>query len=135
MIQINNPQKKDWQQILKRPTKTVEDIEGTVAEIFEEVQRNGDDAISKYTTKFDNINIKEFCVSNLEIEKATSKVSNELKESIFLAKRNIETFHTAQKTNKVSIKTTPGVVCWQEQHGCVVLQKYIRQEVFRLLRQ
>lgn len=34
MIIINNPSKKDWNKILERPTKTVDDIEGVVNEVF-----------------------------------------------------------------------------------------------------
>ena len=34
---LNNPNKNDWSDILKRPTQTVDDIEATVIQIFDEV--------------------------------------------------------------------------------------------------
>ena len=42
MKTIINPPKKDWEKILQRPTKTVDDIENTVNQIFDDVKRNGD---------------------------------------------------------------------------------------------
>ena len=41
MNTILNPQQKDWNKILERPTKTVDDIEGTVNEVFTNIQKNG----------------------------------------------------------------------------------------------
>jgi len=37
-----------------------------------------------------------------------------LKGAIALAKNNIEKFHKAQKTERVEVETTNGVLCWQE---------------------
>jgi histidinol dehydrogenase len=47
MKTIINPSKKDWTHILERPTKTVDDIENTVNQIFDDVQRNGNAAVQK----------------------------------------------------------------------------------------
>ena len=55
MNKIDNPKPEIWSEILKRPTKTVDDIEVTVKEIFKEVQRKGDEAVAKYTSIFDGI--------------------------------------------------------------------------------
>jgi histidinol dehydrogenase len=41
----------------ERPTKTIDDIELTVKEIFKEVQKKGDEAIAKYTSLFDGVTI------------------------------------------------------------------------------
>ena len=122
---INNPSKQDWQELLKRPTQTVEDIETTVAQIFDEVQQKGDEAISKYTSFFDGILIENTQVSSQEINQSIAKVSNELKEAIQLAKSNIEKFHSAQKTTKISIETTKGVSCWQEKRAIEKVGLYI----------
>ena len=46
---IENPQRKDWSRIVQRPTQTVENIEKTVIQIFDDVKRNGDKAVKKYT--------------------------------------------------------------------------------------
>ncbi|WP_452224495.1 histidinol dehydrogenase [Lacinutrix chionoecetis] len=122
---INNPKKEDWKQILQRPTQTVDDIETTVIQIFEDVKRNGDTAISKYTQLFDGVNLKSSVVSAEEIEQALNDVSSELKTAIQQAKANIEKFHSAQKTDKVSVETAKGVTCWQEKRPIEKVGLYI----------
>ncbi len=122
---INNPPRESWQDILKRPTQTIEDIEATVSEIFNEVEKKGDVAIVKYTSFFDGISLKEIEVSENEIIQATKQVSNELKESIALAKNNIEKFHSAQKPTKITVETMEGVSCWQEKRAIENVGLYI----------
>jgi histidinol dehydrogenase len=125
MNTILNPQKKDWSKILERPTKTVDDIEGTVNEVFTEIQKNGDSAIAKYTKKFDGVSLESNLVSSVEIKQAITSVSEELKEAINLAKENITKFHNAQKTAKVFVETTNGVSCWQEKRPIQKVGLYI----------
>jgi histidinol dehydrogenase len=57
MNKIYNPTPESWSAILERPTKTIDDIELTVKEIFKEVQKKGDEAIAKYTSLFDGVTI------------------------------------------------------------------------------
>jgi histidinol dehydrogenase len=111
--------------ILDRPTKTVADIEGTVKEIFKEIQTKGDEAVSHYTALFDGISLENIEVSNNEIQEAIATVSEELKAAIQLAKANIEKFHSAQKTNRISVETTEGVLCWQEKRPIQKIGLYI----------
>ncbi len=122
---VLNPQKKDWSKILERPTKTVDDIENTVTQIFEDVQKNGDKAVNKYTELFDGISLNNSIVSEDEINAAISEVSEELKTAIQLAKNNITNFHKAQKTEKVSVETIDGVSCWQEKRPIQKVGLYI----------
>ena len=125
MNKIYNPQEKDWSEILKRPTQTFDDVEETVKGIFKEVQQKGDQAVLKYTSLFDGINLDSFTVSKEEISTSITLISNELKASIILAKNNIEKFHSAQKTNKIAIETTEGVSCWQEKRPIQKVGLYI----------
>jgi histidinol dehydrogenase len=125
MNKIYNPKPENWEEILKRPTQTFDDVEETVKQIFKEVQQKGDLAVAKYTSLFDGVQIDDLVVSTTEIENAISKVSNELKEAIQLAKSNIYNFHKAQKTEKISIETTVGVKCWQEKRAIQKVGLYI----------
>lgn len=125
MNKIYNPERKDWQELLKRPTQTVADIEDTVATIFKEVEKNGDSEIRKYTKQFDGIDIKETLVSNSEIKDAIARVSTELKIAIQLAKNNVEIFHKAQRTDRVEVETAIGVQCWQEKRPIQKVGLYI----------
>ncbi|MGK0412904.1 MAG: histidinol dehydrogenase [Polaribacter sp.] len=125
MKTIINPPRENWSQILQRPTKTVDDIEKNVNQIFEDIQRNGDLSVDKYTQLFDGVTIENTVVSMDEIAVAVSLVSEELKEAILLAKKNITTFHNAQKTEKVYAETAQGVQCWQEKRPIQKVGLYI----------
>lgn len=125
MRNIIYPKKETWPEILKRPTQTVKEIETTVNQVFEDVQKNGDTAIKKYTKKFDKVAVTSLKVTQEEISIAVEAVSRELKEAIQQAAANIEKFHRAQKTEKVYQETTPGVVCWQEKRSIEKVGLYI----------
>ena len=125
MRNIIYPKKETWFEILKRPTQTVKEIETTVNQVFEDVQKNGDTAIKKYTKKFDKVAVKSLKVTQEEISIAVEAVSSELKKAIQQAAANIEKFHKAQKTEKIYQETTPGVVCWQEKRPIEKVGLYI----------
>ncbi|HEX9825129.1 MAG TPA: histidinol dehydrogenase [Flavobacteriaceae bacterium] len=122
---IENPQKKDWPKVLQRPTQTIENIEKTVIQIFDDIKRNGDRAITKYTAMFDGVTLESNLVSEIEIQDAVSQVSEELKEAINVAKSNIEKFHRAQITESVTVETTKGIQCWQEKRSIDKIGLYI----------
>ena len=125
MKKVFNPKREEWNDVLRRPTQTVADIEGLVSSIFQEVQNDGDVAIKRYTQQFDKVYLDDFLVSEAEIESAKKLVSSDLKEAIKLAKSNIDTFHSAQKTGRVEVETTTGVSCWQEKRPIQKVGLYI----------
>ena len=114
MKKVYNPGKTELAELLKRPSKNIEDVERTVNQIFGEVSYMGDEAVKKYTSLFDGAYPDKIKVTPEEIQTAEALVSEELKEAIQLAKSNIESFHAAQKTEKVSVETVAGVECWHE---------------------
>ena len=120
-----NPNRSDWETLLKRPTQTVDDIEGIVETVFREVVESGDQAIEKYTQKFDGVALETTVVSESEISTAVENVSEDLKKAISQAKSNIESFHAAQKTRPVQVETAPGVFCWQEKRPIEKVGLYI----------
>ena len=125
MNKIYSPKREDWKSVLERPTQTVSDIEATVNTIFNEVQKDGDAILKKYTQQFDKVSLDDLLVTTSEIEEAKTLVSEELKEAIALAKDNIERFHKAQITPKVEVETTNGVKCWQEKRPIQKVGLYI----------
>lgn len=125
MRKIYNPERSEWEALLKRPAKNVKDVERTVDQIFGEVKEQGDAAVQKYTELFDGISPKNMEVTSEEISLAGTEISGELKEAIQLAKKNIESFHAAQKTEKVSVETVKGVLCWQEKRPIQKVGLYI----------
>ena len=125
MNKIYNPKKETWVEILKRPTISIETIEDTVYEVFNEVKTKGDNAILRYTNLFDNVQLEQLKVSEVETKEGDKLVSNDLKDAIILAKSNIEKFHKAQKTSIVKVETTKGVLCWQEKRPIQKVGLYI----------
>ena len=125
MNKIDNPKPSTWSEILKRPTKTIDDIEVTVKEIFKEVQKKGDEAVAKYTSIFDGVTIENYEVTPEEIQEAIELISPDLKQAIKLAKSNIYKFHAAQKTEKIAVETIEGVNCWQEKRPIQKIGLYI----------
>ena len=125
MKKIYNPERTAWPEVLRRPTQTVAEIEDTVSAIFKELKENGDTALRKYTEKFDGVSLTDLKVSEQEIEEAETWVSEDLKSAIQLAKKNIEVFHIAQKTERIMVETVSGVFCWQEKRPIQKVGLYI----------
>ena len=125
MNKVYNPHYSDWEDLLKRPTQTLADIEDTVKTVFKEVQENGDQAVSKYTNLFDGVTLDHLEVTAEELQASKTVISQELKDAITLAKNNIELFHKAQKTERLEIETMPGVQCWQEKRAIQKVGLYI----------
>jgi len=125
MKKYKNPHKSQWPTLTQRPTQSFNEIEQTVKDIFKEIQIKGDRAVAKYTSLFDGIKIENFLVSESEINDAEKQVSTELKEAIALAKSNIFKFHVAQKSSKIEVETTEGVLCWQEKRPIQKVGLYI----------
>lgn len=122
---IKNPNKNSWSELIKRPTQSVDSIGNTVVQIFDDVNRNGDIAVQKYTALFDDVDSGVTEVSEVEVIEASKSVTQELKEAIKMAKQNIETFHKAQKTDRIELETMPGVNCWQEKRPIEKIGLYI----------
>ena len=122
---IINPVEATWDSILQRPTSNYADLDEIVSQIFKEVQTKGDVAVSKYTSLFDGITVDYILVSEQEIALSSNVISSELKAAINLAKANIEKFHEAQKSQKIEVETTEGVICWQEKRPIQKIGLYI----------
>lgn len=125
MKKILDPKRETWAEILKRPTQSYSDIEPLVAEIFDEIAKEGDLAVKKYIEKFDKANLTVLQVEASAIERAKESLSEALKSAIQLAKSNIEAFHASQITEPVKIESTAGVVCWQEKRAIEKVGLYI----------
>ena len=125
MKKYENPNKRQWSEILARPTQSFEAIEPLVSDVFNKVQVDKDLAIKKFTQKFDGIELETAAVSLNDIEKAKNEVPSDLKKAIQLAKTNIEKFHAAQKSGKIILETMPGVQCWQEKRPIQKVGLYI----------
>jgi histidinol dehydrogenase len=119
------PDTTEWIKLIKRPAIEIAELEKKVKKILQKVKNNGDKALRKYAKEFDGIKLKSLLVTEKEIAAATNAVSNELKNAIQQAKKNIGTFHAAQKEIINKIETMPGVVCWRKSTGIEKIGLYI----------
>jgi histidinol dehydrogenase len=89
-------------------------LEETVGRILSEVKANGDEAVRKFTLKFDKAIVNDLLVSEEEIDSADKILNNDLKDAMLTAKKNIEKFHFPQLQKHEVIETMPGVQCWRK---------------------
>ena len=125
MKKILYPDKKDWSEMLRRPTQNVETLFENVGAILKNVKANGDKAVLGYEEQFDKVKLEALAVTPEEIKEAEAQVPIELKVAILLAQRNIYTFHKKQKFEGKKVETMEGVTCWQKAVGIEKVGLYI----------
>ncbi|MEJ8844307.1 histidinol dehydrogenase [Lacibacter sp. H375] len=111
---IKHPKKSEWSRLLKRPAIESLSLEASVTNILHQVKASGDEALKRFATIYDKVSVTELLVSKEEIDAAAATISNELKDAIALAKKNIETFHAKQVSAVEKVETMLGVVCWRK---------------------
>ena len=108
------PDPNEWPEILARPSFQDEQTENTVNRILSEVRNKGDEAVRKYTKKFDGFLPEDIEISDAEFEEAEKVTGDELKKAIGIARENITAFHVPQLQPVKKIVTADGVECWQK---------------------
>lgn len=112
----------DWQQcddqqrreLLTRPAISASDrITESVSEILRRVRSEGDSVLREFCARFDKTEVQELRVTAQQIEAASARLGDDVKQAMAHAVRNIDTFHQAQKLAVVDIETQPGVRCQQ----------------------
>ncbi|WP_288875237.1 histidinol dehydrogenase [uncultured Kosakonia sp.] len=114
IIDWNSCSEEEQRALLLRPAISAsESITRTVAEIIEEVRARGDNALRDFSAKFDKTQVDALKVTAQQIEEASARLGDEIKQAIAVAVKNIDTFHTAQILPTVDVETLPGVRCQQ----------------------
>lgn len=93
------------------PTVNVEQI---VADIIENVKKNGDKALFEYTEKFDKAVLSSLQVTQEEIDEAVNSVEPKFLEILESAAENIRKFHEKQVRNSFIINDEKGIVIGQK---------------------
>ncbi len=120
-----NPKQAQWDEILRRPTLDVSSLHETVGNILLEIKKEGDQAVSAYTQKFDKVSLAGFQLTEAEVREAENRLSPELKKAILTAKENIEKFHQQQALPAEVVETMPGVKCWRQSRPIEKVGLYI----------
>ena len=114
MKTIKYPSRDNWEELLKRPVQKKANLEAVVGGVFNEIKKNGDQALKEFTKKFDGANLEHLQVSLEELKEAEATTAPELKNAIDNAIRNIFNFHKAQEAEEERVETQPGVECWRK---------------------
>lgn len=107
---------KRYQIIMARSRQNYNVLSPIVKKIMEDVQKNGDKAINKYTKKFDGVNSNNIKVSRNEIEIAYKQVSKKYLLALNQAIKNITTVHKKQlpRTAEKNIEPVKGITVWKK---------------------
>jgi histidinol dehydrogenase len=111
---IKFPSREEWTSLLARPQYDSTTLFDSVQKVLDEVRKHGDKAVKDYTKKFDNVSPENIEVTKEEMAEAEKLVSDNLKQAIEMARRNIWKFHSEQQQELPEIQTSPGVYCWQK---------------------
>jgi sulfopropanediol 3-dehydrogenase len=104
---------------VKRPTgisdESRREVVRTVSEVLGAVEREGVDAVRRYSDRFDGWSPPEFRVSSEQIEHATTSIPDELKAHIAFTQEQVRNFAELQRSTLVDAEweTLPGVTLGQ----------------------
>lgn len=122
---IVNPPDGEWEELLKRPATEALSLEKSVRKILQQIKLKGDTAVKKYTRHFDDVLLRKLEISQNEISNASSQLSEDLKEAIVVAAKNIRLFHQQQFVTEAPVETMPGVICRRVSIGIEKVGLYI----------
>lgn len=103
-------------QLCQRPLNQADNIETTIAGVFEAVQKDGDQALKDLTKQFDGVVLDSLEISQRQLREWAGQTPAELKRAIKAAYANIMAFHAPQTAGlkSIEVETMPGVRCWRE---------------------
>ncbi|MBV9672087.1 MAG: histidinol dehydrogenase, partial [Verrucomicrobia bacterium] len=110
-------------------------ISETVSQILLDVEKNGIEAIRRYSFKFDNWNPKSFRISAEEIAQARGKVPDHLAEHISFAQTQVRSFAELQRANLKDFEkeTLPGVILGQKHIPVNAVGAYVPGGIYPLI--
>ncbi|MCC5940831.1 MAG: histidinol dehydrogenase [Balneolaceae bacterium] len=94
--------------LIKRPKMDFSAVFGQVQPILDDVEKNGDSAIRKYTKKFDGIDPDPLTIDPSAV---SVTLSPKIKDAIDRALSNIFKFHREQFSADLRVQTMKGVIC------------------------
>jgi len=113
MIRIMKYGEEPAEKIFARTMPTV-NVEQIVADIIDDVRKNGDAALKAYTKKFDGADLDSICVTPEEMDEAIAQVEPRFIDILERAAANIRKFHQRQVKNSFIINDENGIVMGQK---------------------
>ena len=111
-MKVIKPQSIKFQRLFTRTIRRNRRVEETVRRILEDVQSNGDDALVRYTRKFDKVKLtpKEFKVTEGEISGAYSNICPDFVASLKIAVENVTRYYKKQVKRSWKMNGEDGIV-------------------------
>ena len=105
------------QSVLSRSHEDIESVRLSVTKIIQKVKTQGDDALYELSKNLDNCDLtgSSLRVSQNEIDEAEYNISNNVKEAINYAIKNIKKFHQRQKIEDLPLcEVAPGILAGEK---------------------
>jgi len=112
-INVQDSSTETIERALQRPSnRTTDKIMGIVNPIIEDVRKEGDEAVLRYTRKFERAESLTSTVLHAPFPQHLMNLPPETIKAVDVSFENIRKFHEAQKNDKpLKVETMPGVVC------------------------
>jgi len=96
-------------------TRSSAETEDLVAQIIADVRSNGDDAVRKYSERFDNWSPNSFQLSRAEIDQIVSTLPDTVLDDLRFAQEQVRVFaqHQRDSITDIEVETLPGVMLGQ----------------------
>lgn len=104
-------------EVEKRSSETNKKVEETVGEIIADVKANGDEAVKRYTAKFDCPDCTYYEVPQEVINDTLTESDPKLVDALLNCIENITAFHQRQKQNGYMITNEDGSILGQRVRG------------------
>jgi len=102
----------DRKRALRRPERRMSaDVSGTVQAIFDDIAREGEEALQRWSLKLDGWAPRRLELSASVVEAARASLAREELEAIEFAASNVGFYHAATKPKPVTVETVPGMLC------------------------
>ena len=99
--------------LIKRSQADISEVLNIVSDILKDVKENKDEAVKRYTAKFDKAELDDLQVSEDEIKEAYDNLDENLIEALKRASANIEKFHKAQIPEEWFMEVNTGITAGQ----------------------
>lgn len=110
------------QDALKRPANRADpEIAAVVARIFADVEREGAEAVRRWSVAIDKAEPVELALTPQVVDAARAKLAAEDLAALDLAIANVRAFHEATKPNDSDVEVRPGIRCrrvWRPIDSC-----------------
>jgi len=128
IVDVKADQGKAYLELIKNREEAGQDeVNVVVKGILDDVKANGDEAVVKYTNKFDSPAVTKgnLKVTRSEIESAYEKVEKEFLEALKEAAENIRFFHEKQKQNTWMVTKGQGIILGQSVRALETVGIYV----------